>query len=208
MKGGAVGGGRAQVAPRDSINLHFTGDIHAITSAHNLLAAMIDNHIYWGNGLGIDPRRILWRRAIDMNDRALRETVAGLGGIANGFPREDGFDITAATEVMAAFCLASDPEDLEERLGRMVVAFTSDQRPVTAAELRAVGAMAALLHDAFMPNLVQTLEGSPALMHGGPFANIAHGCNSRSRDPRGAEARRLCRDRGRLWRRPRRGKIL
>ena len=178
MKGGAVGGGRAQVAPRDAINLHFTGDFHAITSAHNLLAAMIDNHVYWGNGLGLDPRRTVWRRAIDMNDRALRETVIGLGGIANGFPRQDGFDITAATEVMAVFCLASGPEDLEERLGRMVVGFTSARQPVTAAELRAVGAMTVLLRDAFKPNLVQTLEGSPALVHGGPFANIAHGCSS------------------------------
>ncbi len=178
MKGGAVGGGRAQVAPRDAINLHFTGDFHAITSAHNLLAAMIDNHLYWGNALGLDPRRIVWRRTIDMNDRSLRETVIGLGGIGNGFPRQDGFDITAASEVMAVFCLASNLEDLEERLGRMVVGFTPERRPVTAADLGAVGAMTALLADAFKPNLVQTIEGSPALVHGGPFANIAHGCSS------------------------------
>ena len=178
MKGGATGGGYAQVVPMDQINLHFTGDFHAITSAHNLLAAMIDNHVYWGNALGLDQRRIVWRRAIDMNDRALREIVVGLGGAANGFPREDGFDITVASEVMAAFCLASDLEDLEDRLGRVVVAYTSDQRPVTAADLKAAGAMTALLKDALKPNLVQTLEGSPALVHGGPFANIAHGCNS------------------------------
>jgi formate--tetrahydrofolate ligase len=177
MKGGATGGGYAQVAPMDEINLHFTGDFHAITSAHNLLAAMIDNHMYWGNALGLDQRRIVWRRAIDMNDRSLRETVVGLGA-ANGFPREDGFDITVASEVMAAFCLASDLEDLEERLGRMVVGYGSGRRPITAAALNVAGAMTALLKDAFKPNLVQTLEGSPALVHGGPFANIAHGCNS------------------------------
>jgi formate--tetrahydrofolate ligase len=178
MKGGATGGGYAQVAPMTEINLHFTGDFHAITSAHNLLAAMIDNHMYWGNALGLDQRRILWRRAIDMNDRALRDAVVGLGGAANGFPREDGFDITVASEVMAAFCLASDLEDLEERLGRMVVAYGRDRRPITAADLNVAGAMTALLKDALKPNLVQTLEGSPALVHGGPFANIAHGCNS------------------------------
>ncbi len=178
MKGGATGGGYAQVAPRDEINLHFTGDFHAITSAHNLLAAMIDNHMYWGNALGLDQRRVVWRRAIDLNDRSLRETVVGLGGAANGFPREDGFDITVASETMAAFCLASDLQDLEERLGRMVVGYSSDRRPITAADLNAAGAMTALLRDALKPNLVQTLEGSPALVHGGPFANIAHGCNS------------------------------
>jgi formate--tetrahydrofolate ligase len=177
MKGGATGGGYAQVAPRDEINLHFTGDFHAITSAHNLLAAMIDNHMYWGNALGLDPRRIVWRRAMDMNDRSLRATVVGLGA-GNGFPREDGFDITVASEVMAAFCLAFDLQDLEERLGRMVVGYDSGRRPVTAADLNVAGAMTALLKDAFKPNLVQTLEGSPALVHGGPFANIAHGCNS------------------------------
>jgi formate--tetrahydrofolate ligase len=178
MKGGAAGGGFAQVVPMDEINLHFTGDFHAITSAHNLLAAMIDNHIYWGNALDIDPRRIAWRRALDMNDRALREIVVGLGGVANGFAREDGFDITVASEVMAAFCLATDIADLEARLGRMVVAHTRDKRAVTAADIKAAGAMTVLLKDALRPNLVQTLEGSPALVHGGPFANIAHGCNS------------------------------
>jgi formate--tetrahydrofolate ligase len=177
MKGGATGGGYAQVAPRDEINLHFTGDFHAITSAHNLLAAMIDNHMYWGNALGLDQRRIVWRRAMDMNDRSLRATVVGLGA-GNGFPREDGFDITVASEVMAAFCLASNLQDLEERLGRMVVGYDSGRRPVRPADLSVAGAMTALLKDAFKPNLVQTLEGSPALVHGGPFANIAHGCNS------------------------------
>ena len=177
LKGGATGGGYAQVMPMDAINLHFTGDFHAITSAHNLLAAMVDNHMYWGNALALDQRRIAWRRAVDMNDRALRETVIGLGG-GNGFTREDGFDITVASEVMAAFCLASGLEDLEEQLGRMVVAASANRRPIAAADLNAAGAMAALLKDALKPNLVQTLEGSPALVHGGPFANIAHGCNS------------------------------
>jgi formate--tetrahydrofolate ligase len=177
LKGGATGGGYAQVAPMDEINLHFTGDFHAISSAHNLLAAMIDNHMYWGNALGLDQRRIAWRRVVDMNDRALRETVIGLGG-GNGFTREDGFDITVASEVMAAFCLASGLEDLEEQLGRMVVASSGKRRAVTAADLNAAGAMTALLKGALRPNLVQTLEGSPALVHGGPFANIAHGCNS------------------------------
>jgi formate--tetrahydrofolate ligase len=178
LKGGAAGGGYAQVVPMDAINLHFTGDFHAITTAHNLLAAMVDNHIYWGNQLSLDQRRIAWRRALDMNDRALRETVIGLGGPANGFPREDGFDITVASEVMAAFCLASNLGDLEQRLGRMIVGETYDRRPVTASELNAEGAMTVLLKDALEPNLVQTLEASPALVHGGPFANIAHGCNS------------------------------
>jgi formate--tetrahydrofolate ligase len=178
LKGGAAGGGYAQVVPMDAINLHFTGDFHAITTAHNLLAAMVDNHIYWGNRLALDQRRIAWRRALDMNDRALRETVIALGGPANGFPREDGFDITVASEVMAAFCLASNLEDLEQRLGRMIVGATYDRRPVTASELKAEGAMTVLLKDALEPNLVQTLEASPALVHGGPFANIAHGCNS------------------------------
>ena len=178
MKGGAAGGGMAQVAPMEQINLHFTGDFHAITSAHNLLAALIDNHIYWGNELGIDTRRVVWRRALDMNDRALRQIVASLGGVANGFPREAGFDITVASEVMAVFCLARDLGDLEARLGRMVVAYTTDRTPVTAADLKATGAMAVLLKDALQPNLVQTLEGTPAFVHGGPFANIAHGCNS------------------------------
>ena len=178
VKGGATGGGYAQVLPMEDINLHFTGDFHAITSANNLLAAMLDNHIYWGNELGLDARRISWRRAIDMNDRALRAINSSLGGVANGFPREDGFDITVASEVMAVFCLARDLPDLQQRLGRMVVGQTRDGRQITAADLKADGAMAALLRDAFAPNLVQTLEGSPALVHGGPFANIAHGCNS------------------------------
>jgi formate--tetrahydrofolate ligase len=177
LKGGATGGGYAQVVPMDEINLHFTGDFHAITTAHNLLAAMVDNHMYWGNALGLDQRRIAWRRVLDMNDRALRETVIGLG-VGNGFTREDGFDITVASEVMAAFCLASDLEDLEEQLGRMAVGSSRDRRAVAAADLKAAGAMTALLKGALRPNLVQTLEGSPALVHGGPFANIAHGCNS------------------------------
>jgi formate--tetrahydrofolate ligase len=178
QKGGATGGGRAQVAPMDEINLHFTGDFHAITSAHNLLAAMIDNHIHWSNALDIDARRVVWRRALDMNDRALREIVVGMGGPANGFVREDGFDITVASEVMAAFCLSETIEELEERLGRMVVAYTRGKKPVTAKDVKASGAMTALLLRALQPNLVQTLEGTPALIHGGPFANIAHGCNS------------------------------
>ena len=177
-KGGATGGGRAQVAPMEDINLHFTGDFHAITSANNLLAAMLDNHLYWGNALGLDPRRVAWRRAMDMNDRNLRNTVVGLGGATQGVPREDGFDITVASEVMAIFCLASDLDDLGARLGRVIVGQTRDGTAATARDLKADGAMAALLRDAFAPNLVQTLEGSPALVHGGPFANIAHGCNS------------------------------
>src|SRR5450755_1906718 len=178
MKGGAAGGGYAQVVPMEDINLHFTGDFHAITSAHNLLAAMLDNHIHWGNALAIDTRRVAWRRALDMNDRALREITVGMGGPANGFVREDGFEITVASEVMAAFCLSETIEELEERLGRMVVAYTRDKKPVTAKDIKASGAMTALLLRALQPNLVQTLEGSPALIHGGPFANIAHGCNS------------------------------
>ena len=178
VKGGATGGGLAQVAPMAEINLHFTGDFHAITAANNLLAAMVDNHVYWGNALGIDTRRVSWRRALDMNDRALRQLVVGLGGPANGLPREDGFDITVASEVMAVFCLARDLADLRARLGRMIVAPGRDGAAITARDLKADGAMAALLRDAFQPNLVQTLEGSPALVHGGPFANIAHGCNS------------------------------
>jgi formate--tetrahydrofolate ligase len=178
VKGGAAGGGYAQIVPMEQINLHFTGDFHAITSAHNLLAALIDNHVYWGNALGLDTRHIAWRRVMDMNDRALRSTVSSLGGASNGFPREDGFDITVASEVMAIFCLATDLADLEARLGRIVVGRTRDKRPVTAADLKATGAMSVLLKDAVMPNLVQTLEGTPAFVHGGPFANIAHGCNS------------------------------
>jgi formate--tetrahydrofolate ligase len=177
VKGGATGGGYAQVVPMDEINLHFTGDFHAITSANNLLAAMIDNHMYWGNALRLDQRRVAWRRALDMNDRALRETIVGLGA-GNGFPREDGFDITVASEVMAVFCLATSLDELEEQLGRMVVGWARDKRQISASDLKAPGAMTALLKEAFKPNLVQTLEGSPALVHGGPFANIAHGCNS------------------------------
>ena len=177
-KGGATGGGWAQVVPMEDINLHFTGDFHAITSAHNLLAAMIDNHVYWGNALAIDVRRIVWRRVLDMNDRALRDIVQSIGGTANGYPRESGFDITVASEVMAILCLATDLADLEERLGRIVVAYTRDREPITARDLKADGAMAVLLAQAIKPNLVQTLEGNPALIHGGPFANIAHGCNS------------------------------
>ncbi len=178
MKGGAAGGGYAQVVPMDQINLHFTGDFHAVTSANNLLAAMIDNHVYWSNSLGIDPRRISWRRCLDMNDRALRSIVGSLGGVANGFPREDGFDITVASEVMAVFCLAKDMADLQARLGKMIVAQRRDGTNVTASDIKADGAMSVLLRDALAPNLVQTLEGSPAMVHGGPFANIAHGCNS------------------------------
>ncbi|WP_119165893.1 formate--tetrahydrofolate ligase [Algihabitans albus] len=178
MKGGAAGGGYAQVVPMEDINLHFTGDFHAIGIAHNLLSALIDNHIYWGNALGIDQRRVAWRRVVDMNDRALRQITSSLGGVANGFPREDGFDIVVASEVMAIFCLATDLADLTERLGKVVVAYTRDKRPVLARDLEAPGAMAVLLRDALAPNLVQTLENNPAFIHGGPFANIAHGCNS------------------------------
>jgi formate--tetrahydrofolate ligase len=178
MKGGAAGGGYAQVVPMEDINLHFTGDFHAIGSANNLLAALIDNHLYWGNELGLDARRITWRRVMDMNDRALRSIVSSLGGVANGYPREDGFDITVASEVMAIFCLAQNVHDLERRLGNVIVGYTRERRPVTAADLRAEGPMAVLLKDALMPNLVQTLEHNPAFIHGGPFANIAHGCNS------------------------------
>src|SRR6516225_8542291 len=178
MKGGAAGGGYAQVVPMEDINLHFTGDFHAITSANNLLAAMVDNHIYWGNALGIDSRRVAWRRVMDMNDRALRSIVNSLGGVANGFPREDGFDITVASEVMAIFCLAKDVDDLKQRLSKIVVGYTRDRKPVRAGELKAHGPMAVLLKEALAPNLVQTLEGTPAFIHGGPFANIAHGCNS------------------------------
>jgi formate--tetrahydrofolate ligase len=178
MKGGAAGGGYAQVVPMEDINLHFTGDFHAITSANNLLAAMLDNHIYWGNALAIDQRRVAWRRVLDMNDRALRQIVSSLGGVANGFPREDGFDITVASEVMAIFCLASDLEDLKKRLSNIIVGYTRERKPVRAGDLKAHGAMTALLKEALAPNLVQTLEGTPAFVHGGPFANIAHGCNS------------------------------
>ena len=178
MKGGAAGGGRAQVIPMEDMNLHFTGDFHAITSAHSLLSAMIDNHIYWGNELDIDVRRVQWRRVVDMNDRALRQITCSLGGVANGFPREAGFDITVASEVMAILCLAKDLADLEKRLGSMIVAYRRDRSPVYCRDVKAEGAMAVLLKDAMQPNLVQTLENNPAFVHGGPFANIAHGCNS------------------------------
>ena len=178
VKGGAAGGGYAQVVPMEDMNLHFTGDFHAITSAHNLLSAMIDNHIYWGNDLGIDMRRVAWRRVMDMNDRALREIVCSLGGVANGFPREAGFDITVASEVMAILCLANDLEDLEKRLGDIIIGYRRDKTPVYCRDIKADGAMAVLLKDAMQPNLVQTLENNPAFVHGGPFANIAHGCNS------------------------------
>ena len=178
VKGGAAGGGYAQVVPMEDINLHFTGDFHAITSAHNLLSALIDNHIYWGNALGIDQRRVGWKRVLDMNDRALRSIVNSLGGVSNGFPREDGFDITVASEVMAIFCLAKDLKDLEKRLGNIIVGYTRDKKPVRARELKVDGAMTVLLKEALAPNLVQTLENNPVFIHGGPFANIAHGCNS------------------------------
>jgi formate--tetrahydrofolate ligase len=178
MKGGAAGGGYAQIVPMEEMNLHFTGDFHAITSAHSLLSAMIDNHIYWGNELEIDTRRVVWRRVVDMNDRALRQITASLGGVANGFPREAGFDITVASEVMAILCLATGLKDLEKRLGDMIVAYRRDRTPVFARDIKADGAMTVLLKDAMQPNLVQTLENNPAFVHGGPFANIAHGCNS------------------------------
>jgi formate--tetrahydrofolate ligase len=178
VKGGAAGGGYAQVVPMEDINLHFTGDFHAIGTAHNLLSALLDNHIYWGNSLGFDGRRVAWRRAIDMNDRSLRQIVSSLGGVANGFPREDGFDITVASEVMAIFCLAKDLDDLKARLSNIIVGYTRERKPIRAGELKAHGPMTALLKDALSPNLVQTLEGTPAFIHGGPFANIAHGCNS------------------------------
>ncbi len=178
MKGGAAGGGHAQVVPMEEMNLHFTGDFHAITSAHNLLSAMIDNHIYWGNNLEIDERRIVWRRVMDMNDRALRDIVVGLGGVPNGFARQTGFDITVASEVMAILCLARDLDDLQKRLGDIVVAYRRDKTPIYARDIKADGAMTVLLRDAMQPNLVQTLENNPAFVHGGPFANIAHGCNS------------------------------
>ena len=178
MKGGAAGGGYAQVVPMEDINLHFTGDFHAITSAHNLLSALIDNHIYWGNELGIDARRVAWRRVLDMNDRALRDTITSLGGVANGFPRQTGFDITVASEIMAIFCLADGLADLQKRLGDIVIAYTRDRKPIYARDVKADGPMTVLLKDALMPNFVQTLENNPAFIHGGPFANIAHGCNS------------------------------
>ncbi len=178
MKGGAAGGGYAQVVPMEEMNLHFTGDFHAVTSAHNLLSAMIDNHIYWGNGLEIDERRVTWKRVVDMNDRALRDTVTSLGGVANGFPRQTGFDITVASEVMAILCLARGLKDLQQRLGDIIVAYRRDRSPIYCRDIKADGAMTVLLKDAMQPNLVQTLENNPAFVHGGPFANIAHGCNS------------------------------
>ena len=178
MKGGAAGGGYAQVVPMEEINLHFTGDFHAIGAAHNLLSALVDNHIYWSNDLELDSRRVTWRRVVDMNDRALRQITTSLGGVANGFPRESGFDITVASEIMAIFCLAEDLDDLKRRLGNIIIGYTRDRTPVLARDVHAPGPMTALLKDAFMPNLVQTLENNPALVHGGPFANIAHGCNS------------------------------
>lgn len=178
MKGGAAGGGYAQVVPMEDINLHFTGDFHAIGAAHNLLSALLDNHIHWGNSLEIDARRVQWKRVIDMNDRALRNITVGLGGPGNGFPRQDGYDITVASEIMAIFCLSNDLEDLKARLNKIVVAYTRDNKPILASEIRGIGAMAVLLKDALAPNLVQTLENNPAIIHGGPFANIAHGCNS------------------------------
>jgi formate--tetrahydrofolate ligase len=178
MKGGAAGGGYAQVVPMEEMNLHFTGDFHAITSAHNLLSAMIDNHIYWGNSLEIDNRRVVWKRVIDMNDRALRDIVTSLGGVPNGFPRQAGFDITVASEVMAILCLSNDLEDLQERLGNIIVAYTRERKAITCKDIKADGAMTVLLKEAMQPNLVQTLENNPAFVHGGPFANIAHGCNS------------------------------
>ena len=178
MKGGAAGGGYAQVVPMEQINLHFTGDFHAITSAHNLLSALIDNHIYWGNKLNIDVRRVVWKRVLDMNDRALRSININLGGIANGFPREDGFDITVASEIMAIFCLSNDLNDLEKRIGNITIAYTRDKKPIFAKDLNAQGPMTVLLKDAIRPNITQTLENNPAIIHGGPFANIAHGCNS------------------------------
>jgi len=178
MKGGAAGGGYAQVVPMEQINLHFTGDFHAITSAHNLLSALIDNHIYWGNKLNIDVRRVVWKRVLDMNDRALRSININLGGVANGFPREDGFDITVASEIMAIFCLSNDLHDLEERIGNITIGYTRDKKPIYAKDLNAQGPMTVLLKDAIRPNVTQTLENNPAIIHGGPFANIAHGCNS------------------------------
>jgi formate--tetrahydrofolate ligase len=199
MKGGAAGGGYAQVVPMEEMNLHFTGDFHAITSAHNLLSAMIDNHIYWGNELEIDQRRVTWRRVVDMNDRALRDIVTSLGGVSNGFPRQAGFDITVASEVMAILCLALDIEDLQKRLGDIIVAYRRDRSPVYCRDIKADGAMTVLLSQAMQPNLVQTLENNPAFVHGGPFANIAHGCNSVVATTTGVEAGRLCCHRGWLW---------
>ena len=178
MKGGAAGGGYAQVVPMEQINLHFTGDFHAITSAHNLLSSLIDNHIYWGNKLNIDIRRVVWKRVMDMNDRSLRSIVVDLGGVANGYPRQDGFDITVASEIMAIFCLATDLQDLEKRIGNITIAYTRDKKAIYAKDLNAQGPMTVLLKEAIRPNITQTLENNPAIIHGGPFANISHGCNS------------------------------
>ena len=182
VKGGAAGGGYSQVVPMEQINLHFTGDFHAITSAHNLLSALIDNHIYWGNKLNIDVRRVVWNRVMDMNDRSLRSIVVDLGGVANGYPRQDGFDITVASEIMAIFCLSKNLRDLENRIGNITIGYTRDKKPIYAKDLKAQGPMTVLLYRAFRPNVVQTLENNPAIIHGGPFANIAHGCNSNTRE--------------------------
>ena len=200
MKGGAAGGGHAQVVPMEDMNLHFTGDFHAITSAHSLLSAMIDNHIYWGNAEDIDVRRVAWRRVVDMNDRALRQVTLSLGGVANGFPREGGFDITVASEVMAILCLATDLKDLQKRLGDMIVAYRRDRSPVFCRDIKADGAMTVLLKDAMQPNLVQTLENNPAFVHGGPFANIAHGCNSVIATTTALKLADYVRDGSGLWR--------
>ena len=208
IKGGATGGGYSQVYPMERINLHFTGDFHAITSAHNLLSAALDNHLHFGNALGIDPRRIVWKRVIDMNDRSLRNIVAGLGGPLHSMPRETGFDITAASEVMAILCLANDADDMRQRLDRIIVGFTRDKEPVFAENLKVSGAMMALMRDALSPNLVQTLEGVPALIHGGPFANIAHGCNSVIATRTALHVADWGGDGGRLRLRPRHGEIL
>ena len=200
MKGGAAGGGYAQVVPMEEMNLHFTGDFHAITSAHNLLSAMIDNHIYWGNSLEIDVRRVVWRRVMDMNDRALRQITASLGGVANGFPRETGFDITVASEVMAILCLANDLDDLEKRLGDIIVAYRRDKAPVYCRDIKADGAMTVLLKDAMQPNLVQTLENNPAFVHGGPFRQHRPWLQLGHRHQDGPKTRRLCGHRSRFWR--------
>ena len=202
VKGGAAGGGYAQVVPMEDINLHFTGDFHAITSAHNLLAAMLDNHLHQGNALDIDPKKVVWRRVLDMNDRSLRNVIVGLGGKPDGFVRQTGFDITVASEIMAILCLATSISDLKERLSKMVIAYNKSGEVVTAGDLEATGAMALLLKDAIQPNLVQTLENTPAFIHGGPFANIAHGCNSVMATKVGLKASRLCRNRSWIWCRP------
>ena len=199
MKGGAAGGGYAQVVPMEQINLHFTGDFHAITSAHNLLSALIDNHIYWGNKLNIDVRRVVWKRVMDMNDRSLRSIVVDLGGVANGYPRQDGFDITVASEIMAIFCLATDLKDLETRIGNITIGYTRDKKAICAKDLNAHGPMTVLLKEAIRPNVTQTLENNPAIIHGGPFANIAHGCNSVIATKAGLKLSRLRCNRSRFW---------